>query len=106
LVTLFTNIIDDVNADLIVRHCRGVVGRHLPVTVLLRDPDIYARLREAPANEEAVWTHGAAAVIAQWRQGIIDRLTTTGALVVDADPDRLTPDTVSEYLRVKAKHLL
>lgn len=106
LVALFTNLLDDVNADLVLRHCRGVVGRHLPLAVLLRDPDVHARLREAPADEDALWTHGAAAVIAQWRQGVLDRLTTAGALVVDADPDRLTAETISEYLTVKAKHLL
>jgi uncharacterized protein (DUF58 family) len=106
LVSLFTNVLDDVNADLILRHCKGIVGRHLPLAVLLRDPDVHTVLRSAPTDDAGFWRSGAAAIIARWRVGVIERLQTAGALVVDADPDRITPDTISEYLRVKAKHLL
>jgi len=106
LITQFTNVLDDVNADLLLRQCTHVVGRHVPMLVLLRDPDVHDVLRTAPTDEAGFWHSGAAAVIATWRQGILDRLTTAGALVVDADADRLTPATISEYLMVKAKHLL
>lgn len=106
LVGLFTNVLDDVNADLVLRHCTSLRGRHLPLLVLLRDPDIHTTLRTPPVDELGFWRSGAAAILARWRQGVIDRLTTAGALVVDADADRLTPATISEYLRVKAKHLL
>ncbi len=106
LITQFTNVLDDVNADLLLRQCTHLVGRHVPMLVLLRDPDVHDVLRTAPKDEAGFWHSGAAAIIATWRQGIIDRLTTAGALVVDADADRLTPATISEYLMVKAKHLL
>lgn len=106
LVGVFTNVLDDVNADLVQRHCTQLRGRHLPLLVLLRDPDLHTPLRTPPTTENQLWNHGAAAILVRWRQGVIDRLTTAGALVVDADADRLTPATISEYLRVKAKHLL
>lgn len=106
LITVFTHVLDDVNADMVFKHSVAVVGRHVPLIVLLRDPDIHLRLRQPPATEAEFWTHGAAAVIVEWRQHVCERLVNQGALVVDADADHLTPETISAYLRVKARHLL
>lgn len=106
LVALFTHVLDDVNADLLVRHCANLVGRHLPLTVLLRDPDLHGPLASPPADQEAFWRAGASALLANWRGDVLQKLTNAGALTLDVDGERLTPDVVSQYLRVKAKHLL
>ena len=41
-----------------------------------------------------------------WRAEVLGRLAHAGVLAVDTEPERLTPALVSEYLRVKARHLL
>ncbi len=106
LVVLLTHIIDDTNAEHLYSHVVGLAGRHLPLVVLLQDPDLHGALAAPPATEADFWRAGAAAHIANWRTEQIERLTKAGALVIDAPSDRLTPALVSNYLTVKARHLL
>jgi uncharacterized protein (DUF58 family) len=106
LVTVFTHVLDDVNADVLVSHCANLVGRHLPLTVLLRDPDLHGPLASAPADQQAFWNAGAAAMLANWRADVLQKLSNAGALTLDVDGERLTPDVINQYLQVKAKHLL
>jgi uncharacterized protein (DUF58 family) len=113
LVVAISHVLDEVNAAHLERHCARLSGRHLPLAVLLRDPALHghlparARLAEAlAANPDALWRAGAAAGIIAWRRQVIERMKGGGALVLDAEPERLTPDLVSRYLEVKARHLL
>jgi uncharacterized protein (DUF58 family) len=41
-----------------------------------------------------------------WRDGIVRSLKNSGALVLDARPDEVTPLLVKRYLEVKARRLL
>ncbi len=106
LVIVLTHVLDDVNADHLERHARRVAGRHLPLFVLLRDPDLHGSLAAQPANAAEFWRAGAAATLVQWRAGVIERLRAAGALVIDCEPLRLSAEVVSRYLEVKARHLL
>jgi len=106
LVVALTHVLDDVNALHLQRHCANLVGRHLPLAVLLQDHDLHDPLRAAPEDEFGFWRAGAAAHLVNWRQQIIARLTGAGVLALDLAPERLTAEVVSAYLRVKAKHLL
>ncbi len=113
LVVVLTNLIDEVNADHLERHCRRLSGRHLPLAVLLRDPALHSRLpsrhqlaEALAADPQTLWRAGAAAGIITWRKQVIDRMRLAGSLVLDADPARLTPDLVSRYLEIKARNLL
>ncbi len=113
LVVMLTSILDDADADLIERHCRRISGRHLPLCVLLRDRDLFDRVPAPEAvdglirrQDDAFYEAAAAAGLAHWRRGLIDRLAGHGCLTIDTDPGALTPDLISEYLRVKARHLL
>lgn len=106
LVVLFTHVLDDVNGDHLLRHCANLVGRHLPLAVLLQDADLHAALRAPPADEAGLWRAGAAAVIANQRSEVLGKLARAGALTLDVAPERLTADVISQYLTVKAKHLL
>src|SRR4029079_6024431 len=49
LVVLFTQVIDDVSTQAVLRQVRGLRPRHLPVCVLFRDPEL-DRLAEPPAG--------------------------------------------------------
>jgi uncharacterized protein (DUF58 family) len=106
LVALFTHVLDEVNASHIERHCTNLVGRHLPLVVMLRDHDLHDHLARPPRDEATYWRAGAAAIIANWRSEVLGRLSAAGALTVDTEPERLTPSLVNQYLRVKARHLL
>ncbi|MBA3686856.1 MAG: DUF58 domain-containing protein [Planctomycetes bacterium] len=106
LVVAFTHVLDDVNAGHLERHLANLVGRHLPLAVLLQDADLHAQLRSAPSDVDGMWKSAAAATIANWRGEVIGSLRKKGALVLDVAPERLTAEVVSGYLKVKAKHLL
>ena len=113
LVVALTHVLDGVNADHIERHLRRLVGRHLPLAILLQDRDLHDLLPESadlqPQLEEdpaRLWSAGAAAAIIGWRQELIDRLKRHGCLVIDVQPNQLTSGIVSRYLEIKASHLL
>jgi uncharacterized protein (DUF58 family) len=112
LVVLVTHVLDEVNAGHLERHCRRLGGRHLPLAVLLRDPDLHRHLPEgrelvrAAAGDGEFWRAGAAATVIHWRQQVIDRLRAHGALAIDTAPERLGPELVTRYLEIKARNLL
>lgn len=113
LVVALTHVLDEVNADHLERHCRRLVGRHLPMAVLLQDRDLHDllpdakdlgdRLRQEP---DLLWGAGAAASIIGWRQELVERLRRHGCLALDVAPAQLTAGLVSRYLEIKARHLL
>lgn len=109
LVLVLTHVLDDVNASHLERHARLLSGRHLPLFVLLRDPDLHGAVPPAdqpPQDAGAFWRAGAAATLVQWRAGVIARLQTAGALVIDCEARQLSAAVVTRYLEVKARHLL
>lgn len=106
LVVLFTSVVDDVNAQLAEMLVKGLIGRHLPVCVWVRDTDLHG-LVEAPAEVVAdQYVRCAAAEMVGWRDRTLGRLRKRGALVVDAAPEQLTPQLLSRYLEIKARRLL
>ena len=99
LVVVLTHVLDEVNAAHLERHARMLAGRHLPLIVLLRDPDLHAATGDP--------TRAAAAnILINWRQGVIERMRRAGALVIDADADQLTAEVMSRYLEIKVRNLL
>lgn len=113
LVVVLSHVLDEVNAEHLERHVRRLSGRHLPLAVLLRDPALHGllpargQLGQALATDpRTLWRAGAAAGIISWRRQVLERMRSHGALVLDAEAGRLTPDLVSRYLEIKARHLL
>lgn len=109
LVVLFTHVLDEVNAAHLERHTRLFAGRHLPLIILLRDPDLHHAVPAPdapPTTADAFWRAGAAATLVNWRAQVIDQLRASGALVIDCEPAGLTAEVVSRYLEIKARHWL
>jgi len=103
LVVLFTQVVDDVAAAELLRLMRGVMPRHLPLMVLLRDVDVDA-LAEGGGVDPYV--RGAAAELSSFRDKVVRDLKRHGALVLDVAPGQLTPQLINRYLEIKARHLL
>lgn len=109
LVILVTNLIDDVNGKQVEAHLTNLVGRHLPLAVLLRDHELFdaaAEGEEAEAVPARTYRAAAAADILDWRRRVLGDLRHQGALVLDVFPEQMTAPLINEYLRVKARHLL
>jgi uncharacterized protein (DUF58 family) len=106
LVVLLTNLIDEVNAGQVVSYLGNLVGRHLPLGVLIRDAQMF-NAADNPSNESTgLYQSAVAAEILCWRDQVIHDLRHRGSLVLDVFPDQMTAPLVNEYLQAKANHLL
>jgi len=106
LVVLMTNVLDEVNASQIHQYLGALVGRHLPLAVLLRDRRLFEAVDVEQPQGSTLYRAAAAAQILTWRRQVITDLGHQGVLSVDAFPEDLTAPLINEYLRIKAQHLL
>ena len=106
LVVLITSIIDDVNAAEFDRYLSNLVGRHLPLAVLLRDHRLFDAVVPEQPDGRQLWRYAAAADIIAWRHQVLTDLHSKGVLSVDAFPEQMTAPLVNRYLEIKARHLL
>lgn len=103
LFVVFTNLLEPRSAKELAASMKGLLPRHLPLCVLLRDTDVEA-LATAPSAD--LYVRAAAAETLAWRDSLIRGLRNAGVLVLDAKPGDLTPELVRGYLEVKARRLL
>lgn len=103
LVVLVTNVIDEVNAHQLEQYLGGLSGRHLPLGVLLRDERLFTAVAE---HGESYFRAAAAAEILTWRRQVLTDLGSRGVLTLDLAPENLAAPLVSQYLDIKARHLL
>ena len=106
LVVLITNLIDEINANQIHQYLSTLVGRHLPMGVLLRDHELFSAADTPWTNDAGLFRAAAAADILCWRHEILTDLQHQGVLALDVFPEALTAPLINQYLEVKARHLL
>ncbi len=112
LVVLLTNLIDELNAQMLTDHLRAVARRHLPLAVLLRDPRLFEPLQpleQSPGRFRSsveFYRAAAAAEVVLWRHQVLATWHAHGVLYLDVFPDQLTAPLVNRYLEIKARHLL
>jgi uncharacterized protein (DUF58 family) len=105
LVVLLSSVVDEVNAHQIERYLKNLVGRHLPLGVLLRDRQMFDAAETEGAGEQ-FWRTAAAADILAWRHQAIVDLRRRGVLTLDVFPEEMTAPLVNRYLEIKARHQL
>lgn len=106
LVVLLTNVIDEVNSMQIERYLAALVGRHLPLGVLMRDHRIFDMADTQPRDDAELYRAAAAADILTWRHQVLTDLEHRGVRVLDVFPEDATAPLVNKYLEIKARHLL
>lgn len=106
LVVLISNVIDEVNANQVRDHLRGVTGRHLTLAVLLRDRQLFAQADVPDPQGSQLFRTAAAAELLSWRRQVIRNLTNQGALALDVFPEDLAAPLVNRYLDIKTRQLL
>jgi uncharacterized protein (DUF58 family) len=106
LVVLITSIIDEVNAAEFQSYLSHLVGRHLPLAVLLRDHRLFDAVAPEQPDSRQLWRYAAAADIIAWRHQVLTDLHAKGVLSVDVFPEQMTAPLVNRYLEIKARHLL
>jgi uncharacterized protein (DUF58 family) len=106
LVILITNVIDEVNSNQIEQYLGNLVGRHLPLCVMLRDHQLFDAADVPGADDPTLYRAAAASQILTWRRQVLGDLAGKGVLSLDVFPEQLTAPLVNRYLEIKARHLL
>jgi uncharacterized protein (DUF58 family) len=106
LVVLISNVIDEVNAHQIERYLQNLVGRHLPLGVLLRDRRLFAAADRDPATDDELYEAAAASELLLWRHQVLRDLERRGVMALDVFPEDMTAPLVNSYLEIKARQLL
>jgi uncharacterized protein (DUF58 family) len=106
LVVLITNLIDEVNAHQVQSYLTNMVGRHLPLGVLLRDHRLFDAADRGIHSQEDLFQAAAAADILNWRHQVLTDLEHNGVLMLDTFPEDMTAPLINTYLEVKARHML
>ncbi len=106
LVVLISNIIDEVNAHQVQSYLSTLVGKHLPLGVLMRDHRLFDAADHEPQNDAELYRAAAAAEILSWRHQVLRDMEHQGVLSLDVFPEDMTAPLVNRYLEIKARHLL
>jgi uncharacterized protein (DUF58 family) len=106
LVVLISNLIDEVNAHQVEGYLKTLVGRHLPLGVLLRDHRLFDAADLDSRTDAELYRGAAAAEILTWRHQVLRDLEHKGVLALDVFPEDMTAPLVNSYLEIKARHLL
>jgi uncharacterized protein (DUF58 family) len=106
LVVLFSHVLDDSVANLLVRRLNALRRRHLPLVVMFRDRDIEGVLTEPSQGPRDYYSKGAAAELLRWRESVVSSMKQAGAMVLEAKAAAVTGELITRYLDVKARHLL
>jgi uncharacterized protein (DUF58 family) len=106
LVIVFTDFVDPISAELMLRTVGRLTERHLVLFMLMRDVELETLADMAPATPEDVARSVTAGDLLRQRQVVIGRLRLLGAHVIEADHQRLGPALVERYIQLKEENLL
>jgi uncharacterized protein (DUF58 family) len=90
----------------VLRATRLLLPQHLPLFVVLTDPDLLAASRALPADEDELCRALVAKELVARRQQAVRELRRLGAMVVEAAPGETGEASVNAYLAVKRRQLL
>ncbi|MGC1272936.1 MAG: DUF58 domain-containing protein [Planctomycetaceae bacterium] len=106
LVILCTHALDEVHLAQIVGNARQMRSPHLVLTAFLRNVPLVSRIESVPKTDLEAFQVAAAAEIYAAQSHQLAKLTQSGVLTIDAQPEALSAKLISQYLEVKARHLL
>jgi uncharacterized protein (DUF58 family) len=105
LIVLMTAL-PELEAEALLRALRVLLPQHLPLVVVLRDPDVRAAAEMLPANAAELARVLAARDLMSAREQAVREARALGALVVEADPGDAGVAAMNAYIDVKRRQLL
>lgn len=106
LVVLVTHALDDVHLELIGRGMRQMRKPHLVLGGFLKNVELHNRLNAIPKTDREAFQVAAAASLVTAQATQVKKLELSGLLVLDALPEEFSSGLISQYLEIKARHLL
>jgi len=106
MIVLFTEFVDTISADFLVRAARRLVEKHLLLIVVLRDEELESIVERPPVTADDVTRAVTAAALLRDRLLVLTRLRHLGAHVVESEYDRVGERLVAGYVDLKRRNLL
>jgi uncharacterized protein (DUF58 family) len=103
LIVLFTDISETADHGPLLAALRLLARRHLPVCVMMSNPDIVRLAALTPTDARQAYEKVVAQRLLDERRTMIERLERQGALVLDVPAEHLTSSIINRYLEIKAR---
>jgi uncharacterized protein (DUF58 family) len=103
LVVVFTDLLDEAAARILVAAVPVLARRHAVVIASVRDPDVDHAVQTAPTDRGDVYRAAVALELVGGRKRVVAELRRAGAEVVEAQPDHLAAACVRAYLHLKSR---
>jgi len=101
LVVMFTDFVDSISAEMMLRNVGALTRRHLVLFVLMRDEELERLADAAPESGEDVARAVTASGLLRERQLVVERLRLLGVEVIEAHHDAIGPALLDRYLALK-----
>jgi uncharacterized protein (DUF58 family) len=106
LLCVFTDFIDEDQAQTMVEPMRRLARRHVPLCLSVKDAALAELLRTPPADPELAYQHAVASELLLDREAMKRKVGQDGVKVVDVAADQLSLAAVNQYLEIKARGAL
>jgi uncharacterized protein (DUF58 family) len=103
LVIVFTDLVTLDAAKPLIAHMARLAQRHLPLCVVISDPNITNLAARPPRDSDAVYQRAVAEMLLDERQLVLDTLNRSGVLTIDVPADKLTVSVINKYLELKGR---
>ncbi len=103
LVVVFTDLVTLDAARPLIAHMARLAQRHLPLCVVISDPNIAHLAAQPPRDSDAVYQRAVAEMLVDERQVVLDTLNRSGVLTIDVPADKLTVSVINKYLELKGR---
>jgi uncharacterized protein (DUF58 family) len=106
LVVVFTDVASKTSGEVLLRSVVSLQPRHLPVLVLLMDPELKRYAEEEPADEDGLYRAAVAQRLLEERSALLKTLESRGVITIDVPAEQLTVSLLDRYLQVKGRGAL
>jgi uncharacterized protein (DUF58 family) len=106
LLCLFTDFLDEEQAQALVQPLRRLARRHVPLCMTVKDTALAQLLRTDPRGPQEAWQQAVACELLADREQLKHRIAQGGVQVVDVHPEELSLAAVNRYLEIKARGAL
>jgi uncharacterized protein (DUF58 family) len=103
LVVVFTDLVTLDAAKPLIAHMARLAQRHLPLCVVISDPNITRLAAQAPRDSDSVYQRAVAEMLLDERKVVLDTLNRSGVLTLDVPADKLTVSVINKYLELKGR---
>nr|MBX2861621.1 hypothetical protein [Vampirovibrio sp.] len=107
LIVLFTDLIDPIASQALMKSLQAFSHQHLFMIVTLSDSNLLSSAAQMPWSTQQAYQKGIAMDLLQVRHTALQAMTKhQGALIVDVPPERLDESVIHQYLQVKLRNRL